>query len=67
MNSFDPIIPTNSFVHADFSILSMDGVDEPMFNLEKLKTMDLEECYFSTAINFLKEINESYVDSKIKL
>lgn len=67
MNSFDSIIPTNSFAHADFSILSMDGVDEPMFNLEKLKTMDLEECYFSTAINFLKEINESYVDSKIKL
>ena len=59
--------PTNSFAHADFSILAMDDMGNPLVNFEKLKTMDLEECYFSTAVGFLKEMNESYVDSKLKL
>jgi len=67
MGKFECVFPTNTFANADFSVLAMDGVDEPMLSVEKLKTMDLEECYFSSAINFLQEINTSYVDSKIKL
>lgn len=66
MINFDEVKPTNSFAHADFSILGMD-INDPMFNIEKLKTMDFEESYFSSAINFLKEINSTYVDSKIAL
>lgn len=63
----DAFEPTNTFVSAGFDILKMDGVEDPLINVNKLATMDFEESYFESAIEFVKESTEIYASSKIKL
>ena len=49
MEQFDTVFPTNTFAHADFSVLGAENLDAPTVNIDDLKTMDLNECYFSSA------------------
>ena len=58
------LIPTNTMSTTSFDVLTMDGIDEPLISINKLATLDLDECYFATAVNFIKEANQNIVDAK---
>ena len=58
------LIPTNTMSTTSFDILTMDGIDDPLISINKLATLDLDECYFATAVNFIKEANQNIVDAK---
>lgn len=61
------LIPTNTFANATFDILKMDGIEDPLINVDKLSAMDLEESYFLKTVNFLKENMSDYTKAKITL
>ena len=58
------LIPTNTMSTTSFDVLTMDGIDDPLISINKLSTLDLDECYFATAVNFIKEANQNIVDAK---
>lgn len=58
------LIPTNTMSTTSFYVLTMDGIDDPLISINKLATLDLDECYFATAVNFIKEANQNIVDAK---
>ena len=58
------LIPTNTMSTTSFDVLTMDGIDDPLISINKLATLDLDECYFATAVNFIKEANQNIVDAK---
>ena len=63
----DEFKPTNTMASVSFDVLKMDGIDDPLINVNKLATMDLEESYFNLAVNFIKEMNNEITANKIIL
>lgn len=63
MNNFG-LAPTNTMASTSFDILAMDGIDDPLINVNTLATLDLEECYFASAVQFIKEMNQEMSDNK---
>lgn len=63
----DGFIPTNTMSNTAFDVLRMDGIDDPLINVNKLGTLDLDESYFATAVSFIKEANNDLVESKQNL
>lgn len=61
--------PTNTLTGATFDILKMDAVEDPLIDVNRLATLDFEEShsYFQDAVAFIKEANNYYTASKIKL
>lgn len=57
--------PTNSLVSANFDILKMDAVEDPLINVNKLATMDFEECYTAQVVAFINECRNEITDKKI--
>ena len=61
------LTPTNSLASASFDVLKIDGVEDPLINVDTLSNFDLEESYFSQAISFISECNTEYTKIKQKL
>ena len=59
--------PTNTFNSVSFDVLKMDGVEDPLIDVNRLATMDINECYFETTVKFIIESNKQFAESKIKL
>ena len=56
--------PTNTMASTSFDILTMEGIDDPLINVNTLATLDLEESYFVSALNFINETNKEIINSK---
>jgi len=66
--SMDSFVPTNSLLSASFDILDMDEIDKQQtVSLDALSKVNMDESYFYSSIQFLKKVNESFTNSKIKL
>lgn len=63
----DNFIPTNTLASTAFDVLKMDAIDDPLINVNKLATMDIEESYFASAVSFIKECNKEITDNKLTL
>jgi hypothetical protein len=59
--------PTNTLANATFDMLKMDAVEDPLINVNKLATMDFEESYFLSAVEFVNECMNDYTTSKMVL
>lgn len=59
--------PTNTFSSVSFDVLKMDGVEDPLIDVNRLATMDINECYFETTVKFIIESDKQFAESKIKL
>lgn len=57
--------PTNTLASANFDILKMDAVEDPLINVNKLATLDLEECYTAQVVAFINECRSEITDKKI--
>ena len=58
--------PTNTLASANFDILKMDAIEDPLINVNKLATLDLEECYTAQVVAFINECRSEMTDRKIK-
>lgn len=67
MNDNFGFSPTNTVQLSGFDVLTLGAVKDPLINVNKLATMDLEESYVAMACDFLKECNTEIADNKIKL
>ena len=63
----DGFVPTNTLGSMSFDILKLDGIDDPMINVNTLATLDLEESYFTQAVDFIKECNSDITICKMDL
>lgn len=61
------LIPTNTLASGAFDVLKLDGVEDPFTNILSLSAINMEESYISSMINFLNEMNNEFVDNKMKL
>lgn len=59
--------PTNSLASANFDVLKIDGIEDPLINVNSLSNFDFEESYFSKSISFISECNTEYIKIKQKL
>ena len=59
--------PSNTLGLATFDVLNYEGIEDPLIDTNKLATLDLEECYFESAIKFIIETNKEFTNSKITL
>ena len=57
--------PTNTLATANFDILKMDAVEDPLINVNKLATLDFEECYTAQVVAFINECRNEMTDRKI--
>lgn len=57
--------PTNTLASANFDILKIDAVEDPLINVNRLATADFEECYFSQVVDFINECRSQITDKKI--
>ncbi len=57
--------PTNTLASANFDILKMDAVDDPLISVNKLATMDFEECYTAQVVSFINECRSEITEKKI--
>lgn len=57
--------PTNTLASANFDILKMDAVEDPLINVNKLATLDFEECYTAQVVAFINETRSEMTDKKI--
>ena len=57
--------PINTLASANFDILKMDAVEDPLINVNKLATMDFEECYTAKVVDFINECRSEITDKKI--
>lgn len=57
--------PTNTLASANFDILKMDAVEDPLINVNKLATLDFEECYTAKVVAFINECRSEMTDKKI--
>lgn len=67
MKNLNGFTPLNTFGSATFDVLKTDAVEDPLINVNKLATLDLEECYFASTVKFINEMNDEYASSKIVL
>lgn len=58
------LTPTNTMANTAFDVLTMDGINDPLININKLATLDLEESYFVSAVEFVNEMNKEITSSK---
>ena len=58
MNNLFDFTPTNTFSSVSFDVLKMDGVEDPLIDVNRLATMDINECYFETTVKFIIESNK---------
>lgn len=58
--------PTNTLASANFDILKMDAVEDPLINVNKLATLDFEECYTAKVVEFINECRFEMTDKKIR-
>ena len=63
----DYFSPTNTMASTPFDVLKIDGIEDPLININKLATIDLEESYFQEAVNFVNEQNKELTDAKLVL
>ena len=61
------LIPTNTLANGAFDVLKLDAVEDPFTNVLSLSAINMEESYISSVINFINEVNNAFVDNKIKL
>lgn len=59
------VFVTNSLSSANFDILKMDGVEDPLININRLATMDFEESYTSKVVDFINECRKELLECKI--
>ena len=59
--------PSNTMGSVTFDVLNYDGIEDPLIDTNRLATLDLEECYFKSAVDFIAESNKEFTDSKITL
>ena len=59
--------PSNTFANTTFDIMKMDAIEDPLINVNKLATMDLEESYFALTVNFINECNNELTNHKVTL
>ena len=57
--------PTNTLASANFDILKMDAVEDPLINVNKLANVDFEECYTAKVVAFINECRLEITDRKI--
>ena len=57
--------PTNTLASANFDILKIDAVEDPLINVNKLATLDFEESYTAKAVKFINESRKEITDLKI--
>lgn len=67
MSDVTNMTPTNIFASNTFDILKMNGVEEPLLNVNNLASVDLEESYFISAVNFVNEQDAYISETKAKL
>lgn len=59
--------PTNTVALPDFDVLKFDAVEDPLIDVTKLTTVDFEESYFATTVNFIMENRNEYTKAKMTL
>ena len=47
--------PTNTFASTPFDVLKVDGVEDPLIDVNKLATIDINESFFSMCVDFVNE------------
>ena len=57
--------PTNTLASANFDILKVDAIEDPLINVNKLATMDFEESYLAQVVSFVNECRNEITDKKI--
>lgn len=57
--------PTNSFFTANLDVLKTNSIEDPMINVSRLATLDLEESYTAIANKFVSELNDTVANAKI--
>lgn len=62
----EKFIPTNTLAMGSFDVLKVDGVEDPLINMNT-SCMDFEESYFIQATRFIQECDNLLTESKIKL
>lgn len=60
-------VPTNTMASVSFDVLKTDGVEDPLINVNRLATIDLEESYFNMAVEYIKESNNEIYRYKNEL
>lgn len=66
MNNMDNLFePTNTLASANFDILKIDAIEDPLINVNKLATLDFEESYTAKAVEFINESRKEITDLKI--
>ena len=63
----DGFTPTNTMANTAFDVLTMDGIDDPLINVNNLGTLDLDESYFAAAVAFVNETNREMMENKQNL
>lgn len=63
----DMCSPTNTVSLSNFDVLKFDAVEDPLIDVTKLTTVDFEESYFATTVNFIMENRNEYTKAKITL
>lgn len=61
------LTPANTLANTTFDMMKMDGIEDPLINVNRLATMDFEESYFLQAVDFVNECMSEYTRSKITL
>ena len=59
--------PVNTLASASFDVLKMDGIEDPLINVNKLATADFEESYFAMGVEFINECRNEMTTHKINL
>lgn len=59
--------PTNTVSLSNFDVLKFDAVEDPLIDVTKLTTVDFEESYFATTVNFIMENRNEYTKAKMTL
>lgn len=59
--------PTNTVSLSNFDVLKFDAVEDPLIDVTKLTTVDFEESYFATTVNFIMENRNEYTKAKMIL
>lgn len=64
MSELFGFVPTNTLDSVSFDVLAIDGVEDPMIDVNKLTNMELNESYFLTAVKHICEARDSYAACK---